>query len=151
MAQNVTIAGASYPDVPSIEVPKTGGGTAQFFDTTSVTAAAADVASGKYFMTAAGVLTEGALDLANYALVADELIKVSMGSQTGTGSSVTWSKSNAKITADHEMLAYALGTPAAQVGNLTWTTSSGGVTVSGNVNGTTTLTLILGKIGTTVN
>lgn len=32
MAQNVTIAGASYPDVPSIIVPKTGGGEAEFFD-----------------------------------------------------------------------------------------------------------------------
>lgn len=32
MAQNVTIAGASYPDVPSIIVPKTGGGSAEFFD-----------------------------------------------------------------------------------------------------------------------
>lgn len=32
MAQNVTIAGASYPDVPSIIVPKTGGGEAAFYD-----------------------------------------------------------------------------------------------------------------------
>lgn len=32
MAQNVTIAGASYPDVPSIIVPKTGGGEAEFYD-----------------------------------------------------------------------------------------------------------------------
>lgn len=49
MAQNVTIAGASYSDVPSIEVPKTGGGTAAFFDTTisSNAASASDIASGK--------------------------------------------------------------------------------------------------------
>lgn len=59
MAQNVTIAGASYSDVPSVDIPKTGGGTASFFDTSGVTAVAADVASGKYFMTAGGVLTEG--------------------------------------------------------------------------------------------
>lgn len=32
MAKNVTIAGASFPDVPAIEVPKTGGGTASFWD-----------------------------------------------------------------------------------------------------------------------
>jgi len=32
MAQNITIAGASYPNVPAIEVPKTGGGTARFLD-----------------------------------------------------------------------------------------------------------------------
>ena len=115
------------------------------------TATSAGVSNTEYFYTANGTRTLGALDLASYATVADELIKVNMGSQTGTGSSVTWSKSNAAITADHEMLAYALGTPAAQVGALTWTTSSGAVSVSGNVNGTTTLTLILGKIGTTVS
>ena len=32
MAQNVTIAGASYTGVPAINVPKTGGGTAVFLD-----------------------------------------------------------------------------------------------------------------------
>ena len=47
MAQNVTIAGASYPDVPSIEMPKTGGGTAVFVDTSDANAAAGDITKGK--------------------------------------------------------------------------------------------------------
>ena len=47
MAQNVTIAGASYPDVPSITVPKTDGGSAVFVDTSDADAAADDIASGK--------------------------------------------------------------------------------------------------------
>lgn len=34
MAKNVTIAGASYTGVPSIDVPQTGGGTAKFYDCT---------------------------------------------------------------------------------------------------------------------
>lgn len=59
MAQNVTVAGASYQDVPSILLPKTGGGTASFTDVTDTTASASDVASGKYFYTAAGVKTQG--------------------------------------------------------------------------------------------
>lgn len=83
-------------------------------------------------------------------LSAREIILVNLGSQTGTGSSVTWSKSNAAITADHVVLAYELGTPAAQVSNLTWTTSTGAISVSGNINGTTTLTVILGIVGTSV-
>lgn len=49
MAQNITLMGASYSDVPSVLLPKTGGGTAQFDDTTiaSSAATAADIASGK--------------------------------------------------------------------------------------------------------
>ena len=59
MAQNVTVQGASYSDVPAVQLPKTGGGTASFTDVTDTTAAASDVASGKYFYTAAGVRTQG--------------------------------------------------------------------------------------------
>lgn len=80
-----------------------------------------------------------------------EIIAVNFGTLTGTGSSVTASKSNAKITADHVVLAFAFGTPAAQTGALTWTTSAGAVSVSGNINGSTTLIVYLGKVGTTVS
>ena len=59
MAQNVTVAGASYSNVPSVELPKTGGGTASFIDVSDTTAAASDVAAGKYFYTAQGVRTVG--------------------------------------------------------------------------------------------
>ena len=37
MAQNITLMGASYSDVPAVTLPKTGGGTAEFFDARSVT------------------------------------------------------------------------------------------------------------------
>lgn len=59
MAQNITLLGASYSAVPAVQLPKTGGGTATFTDVTDTTAAAADVASGKYFYTSAGVRTQG--------------------------------------------------------------------------------------------
>lgn len=59
MAQNITLLGASYSDVPSVLLPKTGGGQASFTDVTDTTAAASDVAQGKYFYTASGVKTEG--------------------------------------------------------------------------------------------
>lgn len=59
MAQSIQIAGASYPDVPSIVVPKVGSGTAIFADPSGTTATASDVAQGKYFLTDQGVLTQG--------------------------------------------------------------------------------------------
>ena len=59
MAQNITLMGASYSAVPSVTLPKTGGGTASFTDVSDTTATADDVASGTYFYTAAGVRTEG--------------------------------------------------------------------------------------------
>ena len=59
MSQNITLLGASYSAVPGVTLPKTGGGTATFYDVSDTTAAAADVATGKYFYTAAGVRTQG--------------------------------------------------------------------------------------------
>lgn len=47
MAQNITLLGASYSAVPAVTLPKTGGGSAQFDDTTDATATAADILTGK--------------------------------------------------------------------------------------------------------
>lgn len=60
MAQNVTVAGASYEDVPSVSLPKTGGGMASFTDVSDTTATDSDVLSGAYFYSAGGVRTAGA-------------------------------------------------------------------------------------------
>lgn len=59
MAQAVTIAGASYSDVPGLLIPKTGGGTAYFADPSPVTAVESDVAQGKIFVKADGSLGTG--------------------------------------------------------------------------------------------
>lgn len=47
MAQNVTVQGASYSDVPGVQLPITGGGTAYFVDTSDADATAADISQGK--------------------------------------------------------------------------------------------------------
>lgn len=47
MAQNVIINGVTYSNVPEVDIPKSGGGTAKFFDTAGATAAAADILTGK--------------------------------------------------------------------------------------------------------
>ena len=47
MAQDISLLGATYLGVPSVTLPKSGGGTASFDDTTDANATAADIASGK--------------------------------------------------------------------------------------------------------
>ena len=59
MSQSITLWGSSYTQVPAIDVPKTGGGTARFTDVTDTTASASDVSTGKYFYTADGTRTAG--------------------------------------------------------------------------------------------
>lgn len=54
MAKNITLLGASYSDVPAVNLPQTGGGTARFTDTSVTTAVESDVASGKIFIKADG-------------------------------------------------------------------------------------------------
>ena len=46
MAQNITLWGASYSNVPAVTLPKTGGGTARFDDTSDATADATVINSG---------------------------------------------------------------------------------------------------------
>ena len=47
MAQNVIINGVTYQSVPEVDIPKSGGGTAKFYDTAAADAAAADILTGK--------------------------------------------------------------------------------------------------------
>lgn len=47
MAQNVIINGVTYNNVPEVDIPKSGGGTAKFYDTASADITASDVLTGK--------------------------------------------------------------------------------------------------------
>ena len=49
MAQNVVINGVTYSDVPEVDIPKSGGGTAPFYDTSDADAVQGDVLSGKTY------------------------------------------------------------------------------------------------------
>lgn len=57
--KDITLMGATYQDVPAVLLPQSGGGTARFDDCSVVTAAAADVVSGKIFVASDGTVTTG--------------------------------------------------------------------------------------------
>lgn len=54
MAQNVIINGVTYQNVPEVDIPKSGGGTAKFYDTASGDLAAGDLLTGKTAFGASG-------------------------------------------------------------------------------------------------
>lgn len=57
MAQNVVINGVTYSNVPEVDIPKSGGGTAKFYDTASADVSASDILTGKTAYGASGVVS----------------------------------------------------------------------------------------------
>ncbi len=57
MAQNVIINGVTYSSVPEVDIPKNGGGTAKFFDTSTADAVAGNLLSGKKAYNGTGEIT----------------------------------------------------------------------------------------------
>ena len=54
MAQNVIINGVTYSAVPEVDIPKSGGGTAKFYDTSGATGSAAHLLTGDTMFGASG-------------------------------------------------------------------------------------------------
>ena len=61
MAQSITLQGATYQDVPAVDLPKTGGGTARFTDVTPTTATADKMMQGYGAFGANGVWFDGTI------------------------------------------------------------------------------------------
>ena len=57
MAQNVIINGVTYSNVPEVDIPKSGGGTAKFYDTAGANVAAGDILTGKTAFGASGSIS----------------------------------------------------------------------------------------------
>lgn len=51
---SVVINGVTYSAVPEVDIPKSGGGTAKFYDASQADVAAGDVLSGKVYVGASG-------------------------------------------------------------------------------------------------
>lgn len=57
MAQNVIINGVTYQNVPEVDIPKSGSGTAKFYDTASADVSGADLLTGKTAFGASGAVS----------------------------------------------------------------------------------------------
>ena len=57
MAQNVIINGVTYNNVPEINIPKQGGGTARFYDDSDADITSPDIRAGKKGGTNTGIIT----------------------------------------------------------------------------------------------
>ena len=59
MAQNVVINGVTYQNVPEVDIPKSGSGTAKFYDTSSADITSEHVLTGKTGFGASGAVSGG--------------------------------------------------------------------------------------------
>lgn len=59
MAQNVIINGVTYQNVPEVDIPKSGSGTAKFYDTSSADITSEHVLTGKTAFGASGSVSGG--------------------------------------------------------------------------------------------
>ena len=114
MSQNISWLGNDYQNVPYVQLPKTGGGTARFDDASVTTAAAADVAQGKIFLAEDGTITTGTasggggsdkIKLLQTTTIGS--ISTSSTSASDTGKTITLA-STTNFT-DYDMLVVAIG------------------------------------------
>ena len=153
MAQNITLMGASYSDVPAVTLPKTGGGTASFTDVTDTTAAASDVASGTYFYTSAGVRTQGTASgggggsgLTLLKTTSLGTISTSSTSATDTGKTVTVTGYN-----DYDVLVVDISVDSTTNNRHTSTVSFVILTGTSNVNTKNTYSVASNKWNSKLN
>lgn len=147
MAQNITLLGASYSNVPSVILPKTGGGTASFTDVSDTTATASDVASGKYFYTASGVRTQGTASGGGGSANIEALSVTTNGTYTASGGVDGYSPVTVNVSGGASNVitgTFTTGSTAGSIGtvNLSYTGSGypvmGFFTIDGGLMGNTT-------------
>ena len=147
MAQNITIMGASYSAVPAVTLPKTGGGTAQFDDTTIATnaATAADIASGKLAYVNGVLLTGtasgggGSDRLVLLQTTAIGSLSTSSTSGTDTGKTVTLASST--VWQDYDLLLVDISVDTKTNGRHTSTVTPVILTGTSNVSTKNTYTV----------
>ena len=140
----VKFSNANTASNPTLNVNSTGAVSIMTYNTTAA-------GSGAW---AAGEIVTFTYDGTNWIQQNEagirEILVVDLGTVTGTGSSVTASKSDSRIGTDHTLLNWSFGTPSAVTGNMTWTTAGGTFQIAGPIDGSTNITVVLGKISATI-
>lgn len=139
MSQSITLWGASYTQVPGIDLPKTGGGTARFTDVTDTTATAADVSNTKYFYTSSGVRTQGTSSggggTSNFTLInTTSLGALSTTSTSATNTNKTISLASSTGFTNYDMLVVDISVDTEVNGRHTSTVSIIFLTGTSNVS-----------------
>lgn len=103
MAKNIKINGVTYENVPQVSIPlSSGSGTAEFYDTSSATAEAADILTGKTAFLSAGAvpgsMTDNGAVSGSISTVAGTYT-VPKGYHSGTGTVKISTTEQAKIIA----------------------------------------------------
>ena len=103
MAQNVIINGVTYQNVPEVDIPKNGGGTAKFYDTADADITSADVLTGKVGYGSSGSVSGGmANNGSTSGTISTKAGTVSIPSGYTTGGTVSISSTEqAKIIASN--------------------------------------------------
>lgn len=99
MGTNVQVGSKKFFDVPGVQLPIIGGGTASFFDVSGVTAQAADVVSGKVIVGADGQPITGSRVYNPFGDDAELIATYDMGSKKLSATSfATWTPSTTAAT-----------------------------------------------------
>lgn len=149
MAQNITIANASFSEVPAIQCPKTGGGTATFTDVSDTTVTDdSQVESGKIYYRADGSKHTGSASGGGGGLTLIQTtslgtLSTSSTSGTDTGKTITLASSTNFTNYDLLIVDISVDTPTN--GRHTSTVSQVLLTGTSNVNTKNTYTVVSNK------
>ena len=79
MAKNISLLGADYPDVPAVQLPQTGGGTATFYDIEVIDNLNSDSSTDALSAKQGKVLNQKIADLAECKVVMADVNNVAIG------------------------------------------------------------------------